>query len=722
MTGESWAERARRAAEGVQSEAAAPDSVHTGTGSAPDPVPAVNTQVDGVLKPEVAALDGAATAARSEEQFIVYARGLVAARERAQPLAAVHHDHRRPVTTRWLPVQDKPLQWAQEVAAGAHVGALRTAGAAADIGRVSPASPPTATDTSVAFALRYEGKRGGADVAAQQLRAVEASLFPQVPRALRVACTWGHASTIRVELRRRRRTAIPDSALKARALAKMFVDDRYAAQIWKSAGLTVRTERGVARPIIEAIEDSDTGVQLRVRPVPGQALAQFLRASEALSSLLDLPHLAITAGETKLRVIMHSRTHAQKFPDRVIPEPDCVVRVRSQAEAVNAYKDLRICVGRTADGRDLAYGLEEAIHTIIGGGTGAGKTRTVLTWLALLLVGGADVAIANCKPGRDYYALFASRAPGIRILAQETDAEIVRAITWVYDELQARLERETTAAAYGVNGYAERPIIFVVDEFPTFLRRARQRAAKGGPDDWRRIEDMIATLLQQGRSQRIHLWFLVQSFYDKGFPGDWMSNIKLRLWLGEPGKPTDMANFAGGDDGGTVALAAARPNKGIKGRGIVMVAKDGDEEALTAQTFQAPYGYTPNWDPTRERPDAETLSLWQEFEQTLTLTPRFEPRLGLDFVNRSAVEPDPAYTKVKDGVVSPASAPGGGDEDWTKWSVAELGQLPLVELDGPDGPIPERRQLDLTTPEYRRVQAKRRNPIHQDPSSIRGAT
>ncbi|MEP9394371.1 type IV secretory system conjugative DNA transfer family protein [Gordonia sp. VNK1] len=644
----------------------------------------------------------------SDHEAIGRAKELVAAVAAAHPLRGRRYDHQVQTSTQWLRVVDKPARFAKESVAGQHNDVWSATARAAGLRRL------VVDDVSVDELQVVLGVRAPSDgpISGDQLRAVQSALQGKIPGATS-AEVWGtheRPDVLLVYARRPQPRRVPASVREAPRIGKLYTDRDYARRLFRDEAGLARSESTLrpdgsrytrwSAPKVVAIEDHDDGPAIIIKPLPGQVLSDFVRALPRLQQALALPNAAVWYDSTHTRVVLAARCTVPSWPDRVIPEPDSMLRVRSEAEAIAGYPELALPVGRTIDGDDIKVRLQDALHVLVAGGTGAGKTRTLLTWVTMLLAGGAIVVVADAKGEDDWSPLAEYReGPGIVMLAR-TISEILRAVAFVAREREERARRSRLMKSHGIEGYAEPALVFIFDEFRAFRLDLAERKMQG---DAASVMSAMNGLLSKGRSRRVHVMFVAQSVYDDSFPRKWMSNIRLRLWLGKEGSATDFRNFAGGDAGGAVAMEAANHiPKSARGRGIVMQTSSDDTEgqASAATLFQAPYGYTPGIDPVKETPDSTTLDAWELFRHEFEAVPRLVPRIGIDFTQTTGVTPDTYVKQSKDGTISPPTAPGGDAACWHSWSYAEIAQLPLIPLDDTRGPIHSRERFDPTSPAY----------------------
>ena len=154
----------------------------------------------------------------------------------------------------------------------------------------------------------------------------------------------------------------------------------------------------------------------------------------------------------------------------------------------------RVCVlGPNEAGVTVSLGLEDIIHVLIGGETGAGKTWTMRSLAYQFANGRNRIVLADGKRG-DGLAILNGLPAQVGPLAADRYS-IVNALGWVYDEMLARYDTVTQRGGMAwQRGEEDTPphILVFFDEFQVY----RDDVAVMG---------LLHSLVTMGRSARIHI-------------------------------------------------------------------------------------------------------------------------------------------------------------------------------------------------------------------------
>jgi DNA segregation ATPase FtsK/SpoIIIE, S-DNA-T family len=433
-------------------------------------------------------------------------------------------------------------------------------------------------------------------------------------------------------------------------------------QLFEAAGLTVKQADGKLKipTVIECVLGG-RGPEILIDLPAGLAPPAAIKTEAVMARLFRCPDLQMHAEGVRVRIALCTKP-ATTFPPIVMMEPTEFWRPVTQAERYLAAPNLVLPVGVTASGERLAVPLAKRPHTVLAGTSGSGKSRTLLTWISGLCLGGAAVAIGDFKGDPDLAHLARSGMPGV-VHYSTTLAGISRLVMWLRDELALRSALLPILARRGLSRPVWEPVVVIIDEWGQGLDELMNSADPAARGAAAELVNTVSKIFAQGRSFALHLILSTQHVYASAIPGRIAANAATRIIVGKPkAGPAGHIENLFKDDKDAAWDAAEGVTDGQRGRGIVA-----DQSGAIVQ-FQAPYGYTPA-EPPESAKDPELAASWARTRDALTRTPRLR-RWGWRF-------------------------PLDGSGEWQTWSLfpgdrstgplPTVAQLDVVALDGPDG-------------------------------------
>lgn len=420
------------------------------------------------------------------------------------------------------------------------------------------------------------------------------------------------------------------------------------------------------------------GWRLHVRPLPGQRLADYQGATDALGLALRLP--SITIGKSRKQdIVINLNTHKPSFPKALYPNPREVHRVVDEASAVAAYDDLEIDLGIMSSGQRVTYRPKRIPHMLVAGKTGTGKSVFLRGVIELYRAAGADILVADGKASGDYSKMY---RPGVAhnvSMVAGDPASILRTVAYAFDEMQRRKQIIDRLKAAGEVRNPFRPLLFLFDEAADFVKSMGSREQK----DVKLFNRKLDSLLSQGRSMRIHLILCAQTLYSESIPNSWQANTDIKIAMGRPDGMTVKKLY----EGNAEMIAEAERvrstiDPGTPGRALYSLFDKEAGKDVVAQ-LMVPYSYTPA--EGLDSADGEkNLAAWKVFRDHVSdRVPKLSARVGIAY-DAPLEHEDAGYKSLDDHA------------DWHEYSLSELAQLPLVPLDDAHGPIPELAKYDPT--------------------------
>lgn len=239
-------------------------------------------------------------------------------------------------------------------------------------------------------------------------------------------------------------------------------------------------------------------------------------------------------------------------------------RATTRAEAIANYPKLTIPLGLDEFGNSIDWKVVGAAkpHGVIYGATGSGKSSQLFDIVASWAEAGGCVIIADFKCDTEYNGW--RDWPNVHLVAQDTYS-CLRAILYV-EEL---MEQRRSGGRGPKHAPAEDvPILFVVDEFPTFV----QHLTKTVWPEFRNSDDSLppvpppitsfGALLRLGRSKHIHCLSAAQRATKEFFDTEFKHNSPLKLQVGWADGVTSQNFWDNFEVGGSIP-------DGIPGRSLI---------------------------------------------------------------------------------------------------------------------------------------------------------
>lgn len=449
-------------------------------------------------------------------------------------------------------------------------------------------------------------------------------------------------------------------------------------KVWEMAGLTVKKPDGtfLYPEWLEAVI-GPRGPEIVIDPPPGISTDSAIKVAPQLRRLLRCPDLEMIAEGVRVRIELRTKP-ALTFPKVVTLEPSQFHLPVTPEQRFLAAPKLTLPVGVTAAGEPILVNLANRPHTVIAGTSGSGKSRTLLSMITGLCLGGAAVAIGDFKGDPDLAFLSKSGMPGV-VHYSTTLAGISRLVMWMRDELEERKALLPLLATKGITRPVFEPVVCVIDEWGQGLDEL-----ENSPDPAERgaaaaIVNSMSKIFAQGRSFSLHVILSTQHTYTSSIPGRISQNAANRIIIGKPkagaAGPIEVLFKDSKDEAKTAADGIV---DGVRGRGIIA------DQAGKIVQFQAVYGYTPAEAPETAS-DSELAASWARTRDALLRTPRLR-RWSWKF-------------------------PTDGSGEWQSWSLfpgdkttgplPTVAQLDVVALDGIDGrPDPAAAIWDWNSPHY----------------------
>ena len=416
-------------------------------------------------------------------------------------------------------------------------------------------------------------------------------------------------------------------------------------------------------PKVHAWGQDERGGWAELRLPPGMLLDAVRGREAGLRQALNAPDLVVDSVGVYPLIRLNTKKVSTDFPKINLLRPELFVRPRTAAERHVAAADFVLPLGVRADGSPILIPQAVAPSMGIFAAAGMGKTILLEQIVRAAVLQGAEVIIVDAKNGKDLRKLALENLPGVVHYAAGSEAGLHRAVRYVRDEFERRKQLAARLQQDGVE-YKPIPLLLVFDEAPAWLD---DQISGGDKEAKKAAEATIANLAwicSQAREQKCFVLTAGQYAYTSAFAGRWKSNTNTLVVLGPPSEINRQALFAAGEPRDRVKELAAGLSKSMKGRGIVA-----DVETGEIQMFQ---GY---FNPAGEAAD--------RFDAEVAKAPKLR-RFAWRF---------------------PIGGEGGGDgswQDWTPTSDPSSDDLPVINLDLPDGrPDPAAAVFDPTSKSYR---------------------
>lgn len=324
-----------------------------------------------------------------------------------------------------------------------------------------------------------------------------------------------------------------------------LIDDLNWTQAFIDAGVTSRA--GGLLPTLVSSSTMPKNENVKVLEFdlpPGVSLADVRDKIERLKSAVGcvfLSPMAVKDEATRIRVLSAVK---DPMPTYVPYDYD---EVRSSKH---------VPFGQGVDGETVEYDFRKAVHALIAGSSGSGKSAALQMLITGALVRGCEVVVADPMKGA---ADFQFAAPWLRYLTKGEDMaydimEAAALMRWVYKQVE---ERKALNAKYGVGSFADLPedvrparMVVVVDEFTSLiLSEIVQRTAYDDPEMESERQRVLAINLarseigqfagkiaREARSAGVTMWLGAQKLTSKTLDsipgGDSLKNSLARLLMG----------------------------------------------------------------------------------------------------------------------------------------------------------------------------------------------
>jgi hypothetical protein len=447
--------------------------------------------------------------------------------------------------------------------------------------------------------------------------------------------------------------------------AAFWADRDGQRKVFDLAGIYQTNRRTKQRryPKVHAWGQDERGGWAELRLPPGMLLDTVRGREAGLRQALNAPELVVDSAGVYPVIRLNTKKISTEFPKVNLLRPDLFVRPRTAAERHVAAADFVLPLGVRADGSPILIWQAVAPSMGIFAAAGMGKTILLEQIVRAAVLQGAEVIIVDAKNGKDLRKLALENLPGVVHYAAGSEAGLHRAVRYVRDEFERRKQLAARLLQDGVE-YKPIPLLLVFDEAPAWLD---DQISGGDKEAKKAAEATIANLAwicSQAREQKCFVLTAGQYAYASAFAGRWKSNTNTLVILGSPSEINRQALFAAGEPRDRVKELAAGLSKSMKGRGIVA-----DVETGEIQMFQ---GY---FNPAGEAAD--------RFDAEVAKAPKLR-RFAWRF---------------------PIGGEEGGDgswQDWTPTSEPSSDDLPVINLDLPDGrPDPAATVFDPTSKSYR---------------------
>lgn len=323
---------------------------------------------------------------------------------------------------------------------------------------------------------------------------------------------------------------------------------------WEAAFLTAKVvgENG-ALPRLQHSEllRENTAITRNLFSIPsGKTVGDFVERREQLRTEVDAGWLEVRPGATAASVeLLTAAENPMPYPAPM------------DWPALREQQPSRIPFGTSVEGTVVSLDLDFDPHLLVVGGTGTGKSITLLGILTAFLLSGTDCLVADpVKGGAD----FAPVLPWLRAFCGDRPdvldnyLEAAALLDWVAEEKD---RRKALNARHGVGSYLDLPepirprrMLLLIDEFTSLVETERATKPTGdeSPELLQALEEArqlaqakatigarVGQLAREARSAGIHLLLAGQKLDSKTLDrvpgGSTLRGSMARLALGQLG-------------------------------------------------------------------------------------------------------------------------------------------------------------------------------------------
>ncbi|SKU75349.1 FtsK/SpoIIIE family protein [Mycobacteroides abscessus subsp. bolletii] len=288
--------------------------------------------------------------------------------------------------------------------------------------------------------------------------------------------------------------------------------------LFGSTGLTRVLGDSVVEPIVVSIRPSPRGVDVWLRPVPGQSLNDYRKASEALAMVVKVLSVAVSpagTGDVLLSFNMNDPLASSLHVDAIQPATSWA-----------------LSLGVHADGTPALVGLSNRSGVVCAGQPGSGKTAGIRGALAAFMPYlSFQLAVMDGKGGTDWQA-FSRRA--FFYSNDDTDLEgFVRALESLEELRRYRaanmLKWRGTSNFWDDGPSDDLPlVVLVIDECQTFFDPNYQ-ATKDGKALSARAVALTSSIVKKGRSSGLLAVSMTQRSVVTALPSQIRDDSGLRI-------------------------------------------------------------------------------------------------------------------------------------------------------------------------------------------------
>ena len=248
----------------------------------------------------------------------------------------------------------------------------------------------------------------------------------------------------------------------------------------------------------------------------GLARESWERKQSSLETVLNLNIVKVVEGKSKRRILLHTVPARSSLPSRLQWKDEYL-----------SNESFVLVLGESLMGQ-VTIDIRTTPHTLLGGGTGSGKSVLLKSLVMQCVKKEATVYIADFKGGVDFPAVWKERCCFIT-----SESDLQNALATIIEELERRRGLFVSVQCSNIDEYNQTTanilprIILACDEVAELLdknglsKEQKERVAK--------IESALSFLARQGRAFGIHLILATQRPDATILTGQIKSNIGNRI-------------------------------------------------------------------------------------------------------------------------------------------------------------------------------------------------
>jgi len=306
-----------------------------------------------------------------------------------------------------------------------------------------------------------------------------------------------------------------DSQKRAKASQQLEERGRIIEKTLLSFGIHAKVVNHIQGPVVTRYE---------LQPGPGVKVASIVNLAQDLA-------LALAAQDVRIEAPIPGKSAVGiEVPNK----EKSLVHLRDVLESRDfraKTSPLTVALGKDIGGRPLVTTLDECVHLLIAGATGAGKSVCINSMIASLLYKARpdQVKLLLVDPKRVELSVW-SKIPHLIAPVVCDPKKAALALRWAIKEMEARYEKFTKVGTRDIERYNEiatppdspRPampyIVIIVDELSDLMMVAPAE-----------VEDAIFRLAQMARASGIHLVVATQRPSVDVLTGTIKANIPSRI-------------------------------------------------------------------------------------------------------------------------------------------------------------------------------------------------